>query len=165
MALTTKRKLSRFGLVLVTTCCSLLIAACAVPERAPAQAKLDAPARALTVHTGRCTAATATCSVDVNVNNCVLSVYPPTIVVPANHNHIKWTIQTADKPGYHFEEDGITYPIGSGITSKPGVIGGGNGFMVTNDHSVKGFIEFTVTVVKDSDKSACPPLDPYIFNQ
>jgi hypothetical protein len=156
MVQTTNRKLPRSLLVLVTTWCSLLIAGCAA--LAPTQSLSRRPP---TVHVGRCTG--ATCTVDVNVNYCVVSVNPSTIVVSANNNNVKWTIQATDGTDYRFEEDGIT-------TNDPNiaeghVIDNGKAFIVTDRHKTPGFIEYTVTVVRYSDKSACPPLDPYIYNQ
>jgi hypothetical protein len=151
MAHTTKRKLSRFGLVLVTTCCSLLIAACAGPERAQGQ---DGPA-------GKCIG--ATCFVDVKVQNCVVSVDPDTIRVRVMFNLIQWTIKTAETPGYHFPQDGIVIES-KGFAPRP--TGDGQRFMVIDNKSDRRpDIKYTVRVVRDSDGVACPPLDPTIDNQ
>ena len=149
MAHTTKHNLSRFGLILVTTCCSLLIAACAG----------SGPAKP-----GAVVCNGGTCSVDVTVQNCVLSPIP-TIDADKTIHHIKWTIQTAD---YHFPQDGIVTegPNGSGITPDPGVTGAkGTMFTMADDHKVTGQIKYTVRVVRDSDGTACAPYDPYINNR
>ena len=150
MAQTTIRKLPRFVLVLVTTCCSLLIAGCT---------GLGAPQLRTGPPPG-CQG--AECKVSVNVNNCVVSPLPDPIPVPPNINVIKWTIESA---GYHFQDNGITIKnSGSGITPNPGVIGNGTMFVMHDDHTVHGTITYTITVVANSGGAACV-LDPIIFNQ
>ena len=147
MAHTTKRKLPRFWLVLVTTCCSLLIAACAGSG--------PTITRAQPCNHGVCKA-------EVTVQWCwagMLSVDPDTIHVPGPNN-IEWTIKTA---GFSFTNNGIVIN-GSGFTPRPGVTGNGKKFIVHDDHSQKGLIKYAVRVVRDSDGAVCKPLDPMISN-
>lgn len=148
MALTTKRKLPRFVLVLVTTCCSLLIAACA---GGPSPFAASGPCNP------------GVCKADVTVvstaGSCVVSVDPPTLYVLAPAN-IEWTIET---DGYQFQDNGIVInpPNGSDFTHQPG---SGKKFILHDKHSILGPIKYTVTVMPDSGGSACV-LDPIIYNQ
>lgn len=152
MAHTTKRKLSRFWLVLVTTCCSLLIAACAGSGQAQRSAGV----------VGVCTG--GTCFADVTVQACergTLTVAPDPIRVPAPNN-IEWTLKTDD---YKFTNDGIVIN-GSGFAPRPGVTGNGQKFIVHDDHTDRRRgIKYTVRVVRVSDGVACAPFDPTIDNQ
>ena len=150
MAQTTIRQLPRFVLVLVTTCCSFLIAGCGSMGKAASSVGCHG----------------ADCKADVNVNNCVVSVDPPKLDVPLSNNVIKWTIQSADATGYHFPQNGIAIkgPGDSGITPAPGVIGSGKMFVMHDDHTVHGPIPYAVLVVRDGG-TACPLLDPFINNQ
>jgi len=148
MVHTTKNKLSRFSLILVTTCGSLLIAACAGPGTTQAGAQ---PCNA------------GVCKAQVTVQSCeagTMSVLPDPIPV-SEPNNIEWTFST---PGYSFRQDGIVVN-GSGFAPRPGVDGNGKKFTVHDDHSQMGLIKYTVRVVRDSDGVACKPLDPYINNR
>jgi hypothetical protein len=153
MALTTKCKLPRSLLVLVTTCCSLLIAGCGSLGSA---------------RTGAQPCNEGVCKAEVNVSLCWITVDPDPIHVPKEVNHIEWTFSKSTN-GYHFEQDGITIkdPSGSGITPDPGPdpVSGKKGkkFTMKDDHKVHGKIPYTVRVVWD-DGPACPPTDPMISN-
>jgi hypothetical protein len=149
MAFTTKRQLPRSLLVLVTTCCSLLIGGCAgsMPTIAGAQP---------------CTQ--GVCKAEVTVQWCwagMLSVSPDPIRVPAPNN-IEWTMKTE---GFSFTNNGIVIN-GSGFTPRPGVTGNGKKFIVHDDHSdIRPNIKYAIRVVRDSDGAVCRPLDPMISNE
>jgi len=151
MVHTTKNKLSRFCLILMTTCCSLLIAACAGPG--PTQAGAQ-PCNA------------GVCKAEVTVQSCEagkMSVLPDPIPV-SEPNNIEWTFSNST-PGYRFPQDGIAIN-GSGFTLRPGVNGNGSKFTVHDDHTdMRPNIKYTVRVVRDSDGVACAPYDPYINNR
>jgi hypothetical protein len=145
MAQTTKRQLPRPLLVLVTTCCSLLIAGCAGPGRQ---------------HVGVDPCNPGECKATVKVENCAIADIPK-IRVWSSRN-IEWTIETA---GYRFPEDGIVID-GTGFRKNPGVNGNGRKFTVLDEYTDVGRdIKYTVRVVRDSNGAACPPLDPMISNE
>jgi hypothetical protein len=148
MAQTTNRKLPRFVLVLVTTFCSLLIAACGSLETAKSAVR---PCNQ------------GVCKVDVAVVACVIANIP-NIAVPRAPNNIEWTIQT---PGYSFPENGIVIDpaAASDFSLNPGVTGSGKKFILHDKHNILSppSIKYTVRVV-NSNGVACAPYDPFIDN-
>ncbi len=163
MARKTKSKLTRLGLALLASCCSLLIASCAGQEPAKGVDPVKGEGRPPPGCNNQ-----ATCFVDVLVLSCKsISAFPDPIPVPPHLSEIVWTIGSVDGP-YHFPQGGITIkkpPSGSGIAPPPGPIGNpALKFGMHDDHSVRGTITYSITLIKDSTGEPCT-VDPLINNQ